>query len=189
MVLTAAGGAVEPRCATAVSSRMTAGVSVGAYFSSHGAAVAGPRPIKAGRLQQRLCGDLRYEVDCDRGCVRRLRASGVRLMQQRRGAQQRQFGCSSGGVGPSSGSSAAAAAAWGPAAAVRLQQRRRGGQQRHAHPRLLQQWCRGQCYLCCSSSNVVFLHAILLLPCIMLLAVLLVFEIPLGGFLQGWPQG
>ena len=103
MVLTAAGGAVEPRCATAVSSRMTAGVSVGAYFSSHGAAVAGQRPIKAGRLQQRLCGDLRYEVDCDRGCVRRLRASGVRLMQQRRGAQQRQFGCSSGGVGASSG--------------------------------------------------------------------------------------
>ena len=105
MVLTAAGGAVEPCCATAVSLRMTTGVSVRACFGSHGAAVAGQRTTTAGQLQQ-LRGVQQLEVDCDRGCVRRLRAS--------------------------SGSSTAAPKAWWPEAAVRLLRRRREGQQRQS---------------------------------------------------------
>ena len=198
MVLTAAGGAVEPCCATAVSPRMT-GVSVRACFGSHGVAVAGQRPTTAGQLQQRLCGAQQLEVDCDRGCVRRLRASGgsstaaaaawgsaaeVRLLQRRRGGQKRQSGCCGGGVGASSGSPAAAAGASSgrPAAAE-------AARAPVAHTRLLQQWCGGQCCLCRSSSDVVLVHAILLVPCIMVLALLLVLEMPLGGFLQGWSQG
>jgi len=87
--------------------------------------------------------------------------------------RQPRSGSPAAAAGASSGRPAAAEAARAPV----------------AHTRLLQQWCGGQCCLCRSSSDVVLVHAILLVPCIMVLALLLVLEMPLGGFLQGWSQG